>query len=114
MIERNVVSWTAMVNEYLRFGHDDEPFRLFIKSIVYGIRAYAKMFVCVMNLCSQRVRNLIVDSAIIHFYAQFGDLSSAFCAFDGMSERDMVSWTTMITALNKSEEKRLFQCSHKC
>ncbi|TXG73329.1 hypothetical protein EZV62_001908 [Acer yangbiense] len=92
MIERNVVSWTAMVNEYSRFGLDDEAFRLFSDSIAYGIRANAKMFVCVINLCSH----------------------SAFCAFDGMSERDMVSWATMITALNKSEEKRLFQCSHKC
>ncbi|KAK1555922.1 hypothetical protein Q3G72_033356 [Acer saccharum] len=120
MIERNVVSWTAMVNGYSRFGLDDEAFRLFSDSIAYGIQANAKMFVCVMNLCSQRSdfelgrqihacivksdrRNLIVDSAVIHFYSQFGDLSSAFCAFDGMSERDVVSWTTMITACSQQE-----------
>ncbi|KAH9756754.1 pentatricopeptide repeat-containing protein [Citrus sinensis] len=118
MSERNVVSWTAMVNGYSRFGFVDEAFMLFSESIRTGVRGNEKMFVCVMNLCGRRLdfelgrqihasilkchcRNLIVDSAILHFYAQFGDFSSAFCAFDGMSERDVVSWTAMITACSQ-------------
>ncbi|ESR47309.1 hypothetical protein CICLE_v10003712mg [Citrus x clementina] len=118
MSERNVVSWTAMVNGYSRFGFVDEAFMLFSESIRTGVRGNEKMFVCVMNLCGTRLdfelgrqihasilkchcRNLIVDSAILHFYAQFGDFSSAFCAFDGMSERDVVSWTAMITACSQ-------------
>lgn len=118
MSERNVVSWTAMVNGYSRFGFVDEAFMLFSESIRAGVRGNEKMFVCVMNLCGRRLdfelgrqihasilkyhcRNLIVDSAILHFYAQFGDFSSAFCAFDGMSERDVVSWTAMITACSQ-------------
>ncbi|KAL5846697.1 hypothetical protein ACOSQ3_010221 [Xanthoceras sorbifolium] len=117
-LERNVVSWTAMVNGYLRFGFDEEAFRLFSDSVANGVQANGKTFVCVMNLCSQRSdfelgrqihacivksnrRNLIVDSAILHFYSQFGDLSSVFRTFDGMPEKDVVSWTTMITACSQ-------------
>ncbi|XP_031273008.1 pentatricopeptide repeat-containing protein At4g18520, chloroplastic-like [Pistacia vera] len=44
---------------------------------------------------------ILVDSAILHFYAQLGELSCAFRAFDGMSERDVVSWTTIITACSQ-------------
>ncbi|KAJ0085715.1 hypothetical protein Patl1_08458 [Pistacia atlantica] len=118
MLERNVVSWTAMVNGYLKFGFDDEALRLFSESIRSVVRANGKMFVCVMSLCSRKLdlvlgrqihacivkgnwRNLIVDSAILHFYAQLGELSCAFRAFDGMSERDVVSWTTIITACSQ-------------
>lgn len=118
MPERNVVSWTAVVNGYSRYGFDDEALRLFDDCIENGVRANGKTFVCVLNLCSKRLdfelgrqihacivkdnwRNLIVDSALVYFYAQCGDLSGAFHAFDQMPERDVVCWTTMITACSQ-------------
>ncbi|OMO85746.1 hypothetical protein CCACVL1_10022 [Corchorus capsularis] len=118
MAERNVVSWTAMINGYSKLGFDDEALRLFKDSISRGVQANGKMLVCVMNLCSRRVdlelgrqihgcivkgnwRNVIVDSAIVYFYAQCGDFSNAFQAFDGMGEKDVVCWTTMITAYSQ-------------
>ncbi|KAL6317679.1 hypothetical protein AAG906_030433 [Vitis piasezkii] len=118
MPERNVVSWTAVVNGYSRYGFDDEALRLFNDCIENGVRANGKTFVCVLNLCSKRLdfelgrqihacivkdnwRNLIVDSALVYFYAQCGDLSGAFHAFDQMPERDVVCWTTMITACSQ-------------
>lgn len=118
MPERNVVSWTAMINGYFNFGLDDEALRLFVDFIENGVVANCKTFVCVLNLCSRRLdfelgrqvhacvvkgnsRNLIVDSAVVYFYAQCGELTSAFCAFDRMVERDVVCWTTMITACSQ-------------
>ncbi|KAL7176049.1 hypothetical protein ACSBR2_029592 [Camellia fascicularis] len=119
MSERNVVSWTAILNGYLRFGLDDEAFVFFRENIGRGVQAMNfKTFVCVLNLCSRRLdyelgkqihaciikgnwSNLIVDSAIVYFYAQCGDLSGAFCAFDRMPNHDVVSWTTMITACSQ-------------
>ncbi|GAV59306.1 PPR domain-containing protein/PPR_2 domain-containing protein [Cephalotus follicularis] len=76
------------------------------------------MFVCVLNLCSIRLdfelgrqihacimkgnwRNLIVDTAVVNFYAQCGKLSSAFRVFDDLPEQDVVSWTTMIAACSQ-------------
>ncbi|KAG6714927.1 hypothetical protein I3842_05G225400 [Carya illinoinensis] len=112
---RNVVTWTALIKGYLDAGLNDEALRLFNDSIENGIRANEKMFVCVLNLCSRRSdfelgsqfhacivkggsRNLILDSSIVHFYAQCRKLQSAFRAFDQMQEQDVVCWTTMITA----------------
>ncbi|KAK7259672.1 hypothetical protein RIF29_25285 [Crotalaria pallida] len=118
MSRRNTVTWTAMIDGYLKFKLDDEAFKLFQDSIKHGIQANNRMFVCVMNLCGRRVdlklgkqihahilksnwRNLIVDNAVVHFYAKCGEISSAFQAFDCMAERDVVCWTTMITACSQ-------------
>lgn len=118
MPQRNVVSWTAMLNGYLRFSLDDEAFRFLREFVESGIRANGKTHVCVLNLCSRRLdyqlgiqvhacilkgkwRNLIVDSAVMYFYAQCGDLSGVFRIFDKMSKRDVICWTTMITACSQ-------------
>lgn len=118
MAERNVVSWTAMINGYSKLGFDVEALRLFGDSISSGVQGNEKMFVCVMKMCSRRVdfelgrqihgcilkgnwRNLIVDSAIVYFYAQCGELSSAFRVFSAMVKKDVVCWTTMITACSQ-------------
>ncbi|KAE8077369.1 hypothetical protein FH972_015940 [Carpinus fangiana] len=118
MPNKNVVTWTAVINGYLDVGLDDEALSLFEDSIENGVRANGKMFVCVLNLCSRRLdcelgsqihacivkgglRNLIVHSAIVYFYAQCGELQSAFRAFDQMPNRDVVCWTTMITAYSQ-------------
>ncbi|KAJ8772245.1 hypothetical protein K2173_027422 [Erythroxylum novogranatense] len=118
MPERNVVSWTAMIDGYFNLGLDDEALRLFGDSVKCGVRGNGKTFVCVLKLCSRRLdfevgkqvhacivkgnwSNLIVDSAVVYFYAQCGDLISAFGAFDQMVERDVVSWTTVIAACSQ-------------
>lgn len=123
MPERNVVSWTAVVNGYSRHGFDDEALRLFNDCIENGVRANGKTFVCVLKLCGKRLdfelgrqihacivkdnwRNLIVDSALVYLYAQCGDLTGAFCAFDQMPERDVVCWTTLITACSQQGRGR--------
>ncbi|KAF7833663.1 pentatricopeptide repeat-containing protein [Senna tora] len=118
MSRRNTVTWTAIINGYLNYNLDDEALDLFHESIKQGVPANSKMFVCIMNLCGKKVdlqlgkqihasilkgkwRNLIVDSAVVHFYAKCGDMPSAFCTFDRMVKRDVVSWTTMITACSQ-------------
>ena len=118
MSRRNTVTWTAIIDGYLNFNLDDEALKLFHDSIKHGVQANSKMFVCVMNLCGKRGdldlgkqihahilksnwRNLIVDSAVVHFYAKCGQISSAFRIFDRMAERDVVCWTTMITACSQ-------------
>lgn len=118
MTLRNVVTWTALINGYTSLGHYDEALSLFGDSIKNGVQANGNMFVCVLNLCSKRYDfeigrqihvgvikggwgNLIVDSAIVKFYAQFGDLSSAFCKFYQMPNWDVVCYTTVITACSQ-------------
>ncbi|KAF5739705.1 pentatricopeptide repeat-containing protein [Tripterygium wilfordii] len=118
MSKPNIVSWTAIINGYLSLGSDDEAFWLFNAFLMSGVRANGRMYVCLLNMCGKRVdyelgkqihacaikgdwRNLIVDSAVVCFYVQCGKLTNAFCAFDQMTERDVVCWTAIITACSQ-------------
>lgn len=118
MLERTVVSWTAVLNGYLSAGLDDEAFSFLKEFVESGVRPNCKTFVCILNLCSRRLdyelgqqfhacivkgnqNNLLVDSAIVHVYAECGDLLGATRTFDCMNEHDVVSWTTMITACSQ-------------
>lgn len=115
MPERSVVSWTAMMNGYQKSGDYNEVVRLFLDMVGRGERGNSLSFVCLLKSCGEqcniklgqqvhccvvkgRWSNVIVDSALAHFYAQCGDVSSASVLFDKMTSRDVISWTTMITA----------------
>ncbi|KAK6152115.1 hypothetical protein DH2020_014750 [Rehmannia glutinosa] len=118
MSERNVVSWTAMLNGYQRHGIGNEALRLFIEFVNNGFHGNAHTYVCMLNLYSKtfdyelgrqlhaciiksKVSNSILDCAILHFYARCADLDSAFDVFDRMQKRDLICWTTMITACSQ-------------
>lgn len=116
MSERDVVSWTAMLNGYLKVGLDDQSRRLFVEAIENGgVRANAMTYVCVLKMCGRsldyalgeqihacivkgRWKNLIVDNALVSFYARCGDFKSALDLFERTLKRDVVSWTSVITA----------------
>ncbi|KAI3465063.1 hypothetical protein Pfo_021726 [Paulownia fortunei] len=118
MLERNVVSWTAMLNGYQRHGICSKALRLFIEFVNSGFRGNAQTYVCVVSLCGRtfyyelgrqlhacivksQVSNFILDCTILHFYARCGDLIGAFEVFDRMHKRDLIAWTTMITACSQ-------------
>lgn len=80
-----------------------------------GVRANSSTYVCLLKLCGNRSDyelgrlihacvvkggwgNLIVDTALLCFYAQCADLFGASLLFDRMLVRDVICWTTMITA----------------
>ncbi|KAI4389126.1 hypothetical protein MLD38_001384 [Melastoma candidum] len=116
---RDLVTWTSMINGYVRVKAEEEAVRLFVDAVDRGVRPECKAYVCVLNLCSKRLdlvlgeqvhtslvkygrRNLMVDSAVVHLYAQCGDLEGAFRMFDRMYEHDVVSWTTIISGCSRS------------
>ncbi|MQL92360.1 hypothetical protein Taro_024983 [Colocasia esculenta] len=115
MYVKTVVSWTAILNGYLKMGMEAEFTHLYGDMIESGIQANSLTYVCVLNFCSKILdfrlgkqihasvtkgnwNNLIVDSALLYLYAQCGDLPAAFRMFNGMPAWDVVCWTTMITA----------------
>ncbi|KAK1563195.1 hypothetical protein Q3G72_023884 [Acer saccharum] len=46
--------------------------------------------------------NLLLENALIDMYAKCGSLAEARAVFDGMQFRDVVSWTSMISAYGRS------------
>lgn len=118
MLDRNVVSWTAMLNGYVKFGFDAEALRFFDKFVENGFSWNSKTFVCAMQMCGKIVdfelgkqihacilksgfSGLILDSSVLYFYVQFGNMEKAACLFDMMKERDVICWTTMITGYSQ-------------
>ncbi|KAI7739346.1 hypothetical protein M8C21_030431, partial [Ambrosia artemisiifolia] len=100
MSERNVVSWTAMLNGYLKYGYEDEGLRLFMEFVESGIRANSKTLVCCLNMCSGNGRVDFELGRQLHGWV-CGCLDEAFRVFDRMREYDVVCWTTMITACSQ-------------
>jgi len=115
MPERSVVSWTAMMSGYQRLGRRGQVVRLFLDMLATGLRGNSLTFVCLLKSCGERGdaslgrqvhccavkggwSNVIMDSAVAHFYARCGDVAAASAVFDRMASRDVVSWTTMVTA----------------
>ncbi|PKU71466.1 pentatricopeptide repeat-containing protein At4g18520, chloroplastic-like [Dendrobium catenatum] len=118
MPERSVVSWTIILNGYLNAGFEDEAFMLFEKLIKSNVSANSLTFVCLLKLCTKMSdfelgrqihacvfkgnwRNLIVDSALLFFYAKCGHLSHASMLFDQMLVWDVICWTTMVSAYSQ-------------
>ncbi|XP_011083953.1 pentatricopeptide repeat-containing protein At4g18520-like isoform X2 [Sesamum indicum] len=120
MLEKNVVSWTAMLNGYQKHGIGNEALRLFVEFIDSGLHGNSQTYVSLLKLCSRtfdydlgrqlhgyivksQVSNFILDCTILHFYARCGDLDSAFEVFDRMQNQDLIAWTTMITACSQNK-----------
>ncbi|KAI4304016.1 hypothetical protein MLD38_039584 [Melastoma candidum] len=50
--------------------------------------------------------DLYVEAALVIWYAKCGELNDGRKVFDGMTSRDLVCWTTMITAYEQAELPR--------
>ncbi|CAH9107746.1 unnamed protein product [Cuscuta europaea] len=130
MLERNLVSWTAMINGYMRCGLYTEAMRLFAEFVHEDFKLNLKTSVCVLNMFARTFHlelgkqvhacvlkngfnGLILETATLHLYSQCGDLESAVQIFDKMKEHDIVSWTTLITACSQHGQgkKALFTFS---
>lgn len=66
-----------------------------VSDIVYGQKVQA----CALKLGFEWY--LFVSNALIHMYSSCGDLGSARKVFDGMHERDLVSWNSLICGFSQ-------------
>eukprot|EP00268_Persea_americana_P004369 TRINITY_DN11385_c0_g1_i12.p1 TRINITY_DN11385_c0_g1~~TRINITY_DN11385_c0_g1_i12.p1 ORF type:complete len:840 (-),score=149.10 TRINITY_DN11385_c0_g1_i12:395-2914(-) len=106
--------WNSMIRCYNSAGISEEAILLYQKMLVKGIRPDRFTFPFVISACakiaaasegSQAHGSLIkmgfgfdpfVLNSLIHFYAECGDMDLARKVFDGMPERNVVSWTSLI------------------
>ncbi|MCD7463149.1 hypothetical protein HAX54_050041 [Datura stramonium] len=113
--ERNVVSWTALLSGYSRNGDSQEALNMFVTMRREGVRANQFTYGSVLRACtsvscmtlgkqiqgciqkSRFVDNLYVQSALVDFNSKCGEMEDAFCVFESMAERDLVSWNVMIS-----------------
>ncbi|KAJ9542722.1 hypothetical protein OSB04_029228 [Centaurea solstitialis] len=120
----DVVTFTTMVSWFARSNREIEAIKSFFEMRRLGIEPNEYSFVAILTACA-RVLDLelgsqahclavkmgflgetyvstYVSNALMGFYSKCGYLDRALKVFDEMSERDISSWNTVISALVKN------------
>ncbi|XAR73245.1 hypothetical protein NMG60_11007153 [Bertholletia excelsa] len=120
MLDRNYVSWTAIIGGYAERGDLEEALTLFHSMKAAGQKPDLVTVVYIVLGCGQTGAfefgrwidnyitsnglkdNVMVCNALIDMYAKCGSIKDAWEVFHTMPERTIVSWTAMIAgcALN--------------
>ncbi|MED6130461.1 hypothetical protein PIB30_000961 [Stylosanthes scabra] len=110
----NTFMWNTMIRGYCRANFPTMAFSFFLRMLRQLSEMDCRSFVFALKACEQfsgsvegelvhcLIRKtgfdseLLVRNGLLHFYAERGWLKRARQVFDESSERDVVTWTTMI------------------
>eukprot|EP01018_Ginkgo_biloba_P009823 Gb_15506 [translate_table: standard] len=131
MPERDVVSWNVMIAGYAQNGHVDEAIKFFKQMKSTGVKPNSISFASVLpayaNLAALEYgkevhediirsglqSDIFLGNALVDMYGKCRSIQDARQVFDGMHERNVVSWTSMIAAYAQNayfeETLKLFQ-----
>ncbi|KAI5063592.1 hypothetical protein GOP47_0022139 [Adiantum capillus-veneris] len=111
---RDVVLWTTLIAGYTKQGLGKEALKCLKEMKLDGVSPDNFAFVCGLKACSSigaldsgrqlhaelkemgRIKDHVVASAVVDFYAKCGSLVEVREVFDEMQVRDVVTWTTLI------------------
>ncbi|XP_057469168.1 putative pentatricopeptide repeat-containing protein At3g49142 [Actinidia eriantha] len=120
----SVVSWNVMIAVYVNNSLPALAVELYLEMEARGIEPDAISIASVLPACGdlsalvlgrriheyverKRLRpNLLLENALIDVYAKCGCLRGAREVFDGMQCRDVVSWTSLISAYGMNGQGR--------
>ncbi|KAH7422847.1 hypothetical protein KP509_12G028500 [Ceratopteris richardii] len=124
---QDVVSWTAMIDAYLRNGESRDALRLYKQMKLVGIKPNEMTFAGVLDACvlesslaeGKQVHqeivntrfecNLFVGTTLLSMYGRFSCLEDANLVFDKMPCRDVVAWNAMVAASAQNDSMQSFQ-----
>nr|POE82932.1 pentatricopeptide repeat-containing protein [Quercus suber] len=116
LVEKDLVCWSAMISGYAESDRPQEALKLFNEMQVLGIKPDQVTMLSVISACAHlgaldqaRWIHLYVDkkgfgralpisNALIDMYAKCGSLERARQVFEKMRRKDVISWTSMISA----------------
>ncbi|KAL5065050.1 hypothetical protein RYX36_026787 [Vicia faba] len=111
---KDVVSWNAMIAGYVQSGRFEEAIVCFYEMQEANISPNKTTMVSLLSACGHTgsrelgnwigswVRdngfglNLQLTNALIDMYSRCGEIDTARELFDGIEEKDVISWNTMI------------------
>ncbi|KAK7330142.1 hypothetical protein VNO77_24328 [Canavalia gladiata] len=111
---KDVVSWNAMIAGYVQSGRFEEALACFTHMQEADVSPNQGTMVSVLSACghlgslelgnwiSSWIRahglgpNLQLTNALIDMYSKCGEINTARELFDGIQEKDVISWNTMI------------------
>ncbi|CAK9158116.1 unnamed protein product [Ilex paraguariensis] len=113
-VEPDVVSWTSVISGYVQNFHGDEAFRTFKEMLDHGLYPSSATISSLLPACASVAElkhgkevhgyamaigveeDIFVRSALIDMYAKCGYLYEAKTLFQKMSEKNTVTWNSMI------------------
>lgn len=116
MVEKDLVCWSAMISGYAESDRPQEALNLFNEMQVLGIKPDQITMLSVISACAHLGAldqakwihlyvdksgfggDLRVSNALIDMYAKCGSLERARLVFEEMPRKNVISWTTMISA----------------
>lgn len=121
MPERDVVAWTSMIAGYVGSGDHSEALRVF-REMRLGVEKPNS--ITVLNLipsCNYLIHSFViksglgfsveVETAIFDMYAKSGDFVTARSLFDAMQQKNLISWTTMLSAYSQNGKHSSSLCT---
>ncbi|XP_057840102.1 pentatricopeptide repeat-containing protein At1g15510, chloroplastic [Cryptomeria japonica] len=115
MPRSDVVSWNAMVAGYTQNGFAEEALEAFKQMQLAGLKPNATTFASILPAYAKKgsleqgmaihqsiiesglSSDVIVASALLDMYAKRGFINKACKLFDKMSQRNVISWTAMVS-----------------
>ncbi|XP_076916256.1 pentatricopeptide repeat-containing protein DOT4, chloroplastic-like [Bidens hawaiensis] len=117
--ERDVISWNSMISGFVANGLAEEGFEVFKEMIGSDISVDLSTMVIVVAACANTGElslgrmvhayavkcgfdtNIKFNNTLIDMYSKCGDMDSTLKVFNNMSERSVVSWTSMIAGYTR-------------
>lgn len=114
--ERTLPAYAALIRAYCRSEKWNELFAAFRSMVDEGILPGKYLVPTILKACSRRqmvktgkmvhgyairkrlVSDIFIGNALMDFYSNCGDLRFSIYVFDSMSEKDVVSWTALVSA----------------
>jgi len=114
---RNVVSWTSLLTGYAQNGLNVETLKLFLRMLVEGIKPNPFTFSAVIGALTDEgmveagiqvhtmaIKNgfgvaTFASNSLINMYFKSGMIRDARAVFDSMTDRNAVSWNSMVAGL---------------
>ncbi|KAE9596473.1 hypothetical protein Lal_00007600 [Lupinus albus] len=115
MLDRNVVSWTSLINGYAGRGLAKEAVSLFFDMVEAGVQPNPVTMVCVISACAKlkdlelgekvctyisdlgvKVNALMVN-ALVDMYMKCGDICAARRIFNECADKNLVMYNTIMS-----------------
>ncbi|CAH9132900.1 unnamed protein product [Cuscuta epithymum] len=124
MPNRGIGAWNAMIISYSRKGLPQDALTLYKEMISSGSNPDSSTFTAALKACAtlsdlelgEKVfreavesgygNDVFVVSSVLNFYSKCGKIDAAYIVFEKMGRKDIVCWTTMITALTQNGRER--------
>ncbi|KAJ7970284.1 Pentatricopeptide repeat-containing protein [Quillaja saponaria] len=114
MPERDCISWAAIIAGYAQSAYYEEALHMFVEMKRDGEILNRSAFSCALSTCAEiaslelgkqlhgRVikagydTGCYVGNALLGMYCKCGSIEEAYDVFEGIAEKDIVSWNTII------------------